>query len=463
MKMYKKILFSLVAVLIVVLLAACQSNPKITDYVVNAPTKLVYTEDDAQDATNMLAKIKEGLSFYEVYNNGNIVLNEVDNNIFKPGLETTGVVTYLFSKTNEPFQIYIKPNDVDEDETEVVLVAFRLGVNNLKHNIGKHFDPTGLKIEIVRKNGTIETLNAEDYLDNFDTSNYEMITDEGFFKGKYPVHFNFEGEQYSFNVFAQGGQKPIHSADSGFFDWILVIPVAFIMQLFAGLMGNSFALGILFTTIVVRTLAWPIYAKSNDLSLKMSVAQPDIQRVQHKYATRRDPQAKQQMQMEIMAVYKKHNIKPLGCLLPFLQMPIFIAMYQVVQRITLEGGMYAHKVTNTGFLGIDLARGNDGFIGMVLAAIVGLTMLGLQYISMKKPAYAKQNKYQVNPQAGQTEKTMKIVSYSMVVMMVIFSYQSNALALYWIFGNIYSLGQTLFNRHINKKKHEDMKAKQMVV
>jgi YidC/Oxa1 family membrane protein insertase len=228
-------------------------------------------------------------------------------------------------------------------------------------------------------------------------------------------------------------------------------------------MGNSFALGILFTTIVVRTLAWPIYAKSNDMSIKMNVAQPDMARLQAKYATRKDPQSQQQMQMEMMQIYKKHGINIFGCLMPFLQMPIFIAMYGVVRRVTLEGGMYANSITNTNFFGINLANQQDGIIGMTLAALVGGTMYLLQHISMKKPAYAKNTaKHVPNPQAEQTEKTMKFVSYFMVIMMAFASYQSNALALYWIFGNIYSLGQTLLNRKLNEKKHEQLKQKQLM-
>ena len=156
----------------------------------------------------------------------------------------------------------------------------------------------------------------------------------------------------------------------------------------------------------------------------------------------------------MMQIYKKHGINVFGCLLPFLQMPIFIAMYNVVRRITVEGGMYTESVVNTNFLGINLANQRDGIIGMILAGIVGGTMFLLQRISMKKPSYAKKTvSHNPNAQAAQTEKTMKFVSYFMVVMMAFASFQSNALALYWIFGNIYSLGQTLINRRLNEKKH----------
>jgi YidC/Oxa1 family membrane protein insertase len=319
-------------------------------------------------------------------------------------------------------------------------------------------------IYVVERDGDVTALRGEDVKDQFDDHGYDPMGEDGFKdQYSYTVTFTQGDASEDFTVYVAGGERPLTNKDANFFDWILVIPIAFVMQFFASIFGNNFAIGILLTTIVVRTLAWPIYAKSNDMSIKMNLAQPDMQRVQNKYAARKDPQSQQQMQMEMMQIYKKHGISVFGCLMPFLQMPIFIAMYGVVRRITLPGGMYTDAVTNTNFLGINLANGNDGIIGMVLAGIVGGTMFLLQRISMKKPAYAKNTGRQnLNPQAQQTEKTMKYVSYFMVIMMAFASYSSNALALYWIFGNIYSLGQTLINRKLNEKKHEALRQKQIL-
>ena len=65
------------------------------------------------------------------------------------------------------------------------------------------------------------------------------------------------------------------------------------MQLFSGFFGNNFGIGIIITTIIIRTIAWPIYAKSNDLSIKMAIAQPEIARIQAKYANRKDRESQQ--------------------------------------------------------------------------------------------------------------------------------------------------------------------------
>ena len=241
-------------------------------------------------------------------------------------------------------------------------------------------------------------------------------------------------------------------------DFVLIIPISFIMSIFGGLFGlNSFAIGILFTTIIVRTIAWPIYARTNDMSIKMALAQPEMAKLQQKYAMRKDPASQQKMQMEMMALYKKHGISILGCFTPLLQMPIFLAMFQTVYRITRAGGVFTQQVSHTAIFGLDflnLASGgwSEPFT-YVLAAIVGITMWLLQKISSKKPSYAKNTGTQVKTeQQLQTERTMKIVSWVMIGMMVLTTMASvNALGFYWVIGNLYSLGQSMINRKLNEK------------
>jgi len=477
--MHKKIFFSIMMILLVFSLAACGRADNTAALIVTnnpigqeATTSTGVTYDklvfNHLQASNIVFKGDMGLSYFrltqagtgeEINYEGSLPTNVTIND--------DGVRTYVYGvgELNANFQIYVKPETTLGSDDDIVMITFRFELDNVLYQKGETFDPTGITVYVVYRNGDVLTLDGSDVSDGFDDHGFDPLDDNGFKdKVAYNVTFTYDGfEAQPFTVYVAGGDRPLTTKDANFFDWVLVIPVAFIMNFFGSIFGNSFAMGILLTTIVVRTLAWPIYAKSNDMSIKMNLAQPDMQRVQAKYATKKDPQAQQQMQMEMMQVYKKHGINVLGCLFPFLQMPIFIAMFGVVRRITLEGGMYTEGVSNTNFIGINLANQQDGIIGMVLAAIVGATMFLLQKISMKKPAYAKNTgSHNKTPQAAQTEKTMKFVSYFMVIMMAFASYQSNALALYWIFGNIYSLGQTIFNRRLNEKKHEQLKQKQLM-
>lgn len=478
-KHYKKIFFIAMIFMLILTLSSCGGSDEVGKVVVNNPyglngEKLVF---DYEDRNSIVFKGEGGLSYWEITESGvpseEPILYDglLPSNVSPDEIGTEGGVQtfrFIVKDLEVAFKIYIKPEVVVE-ANDIVMIAFRFPTTEgVLYQIGETFDPKDIEAYAVQEDGDIialhDVLSEEAYASAFDDLGYEPMGTDGFKNQEsFPIEFTYEGYTETFEAYVAGGEKPITTEDAGFFDYVLVIPVAFIMQFFASALGNSFALGILFTTIVVRTLAWPIYAKSNDMTMKMNLAQPDMQRVQQKYATKKDPQSQQMMQMEMMQVYKKHKINALGCLMPFLQMPIFIAMYGVVRRISLEGGMYSDSVSNTMFLGINLANTNDGITGLFLAGIVGATMFLLQKISMKKPSYAKNtHKHNANPQAQQTEKTMKFVSYFMVIMMMFISYQSNALALYWVFGNIYSLGQTIFNRRLNEKKHAALEEKQLL-
>ena len=268
-----------------------------------------------------------------------------------------------------------------------------------------------------------------------------------------------------------------YNQESGLFGYILVWPIAWVMHLIGSIFPSAnFAWGLLFVTLIVRTLAWPIYAKTNDMSVKMALAQPEMNRIQAKYANRQDPQSKQRMQQEMMAVYKKYKINLLGCFAPLIQMPIFMAMYQVVRRITIglnaDGTVAKLALTDTSLFGIEgclakgvmvtdstlKATGSSLVIGLILAAIVGVSMWFVNYFAQKKPSYQKQTyTHNVNPQQNQMGQTMKIMNYVMIFMMVFAALSSNGLALYWVFGNIYSIIQGFINRYLNEKKYYKMK------
>jgi len=486
MRNMKKILFAFVILFSLVALAGCSGEDPVTLVVANNPIgenydQLVFDYGEAVDVRG-----DYGYSYWRVTEGGAASLYTVstdDTSLYDTATDEAvadgGVIrTYTYganstdTNLNPQYKVYILPEDTSSivNGDDIVLVVFRFNdSSNVVYNIGAEFDPTGIEAYAVQKDGDVvalqDTLSADAFAALF-TTPYEPLTDGSFAETEsFTVNFSYSGFTTSFDLYVGTGEKPITAEAANWFDYILIIPVAFVMQLFAGIFGNSFAVGIIITTIIVRTLAWPIYAKSNDMTMRMSLAQPDIQRIQQKYATRKDPQSQQMMQMETMQVYKKHKIGAAGCLMPFLQMPIFIAMYRVVLRITLPGGMYADKVANTRFLGIELAAGSQGLLSAsgILALIVGATMFALQKISQKKPSYAKntgtQNK---TAQSAQTEQTMKMVSYFMVIMMATFAYSNNALALYWVIGNIYSIGQTLVNRKLNERKHEQLKEKELL-
>lgn len=289
------------------------------------------------------------------------------------------------------------------------------------------------------------------------------------------------GNEFKFESFMQGV--------TGWPVAILSYPFAFLMGSIGKLCGNSYAWGIIFTTIIVRTIAWPIYSKQNSSSVKMQIMQPELQKIQRKYAGRKDPEAQQRMQQETMALYKKYKVNPLGCgLTMFLQFPIFMAMYECVRRIQLwqviDGGISVpgrFTLSNTtlfGYFNINTAvmGGNDSsgiikatetkdiIFGIVIAILFSAITLLSQKLSQRPPKYLKNRPGAVKTQQQEQQaKSMKFMSYFMVVMFFVMSLSSTALSLYWLIGGIYQLVQSQIGRKLNEREYYKAKEKSNII
>ena len=101
-----------------------------------------------------------------------------------------------------------------------------------------------------------------------------------------------------------------------------VIPVFDFLQRYIA----NFGLVILILTILVKLIIFPLTYKSYLSTAKMRVIKPEIDALNAKYPRQEDAAKKQQ---EMMALYSKTGISPMGGCLPMLiQMPILIAMFR---------------------------------------------------------------------------------------------------------------------------------------
>ena len=268
----------------------------------------------------------------------------------------------------------------------------------------------------------------------------------------------------------------------GFWGWgvsILSYPFAWLCSSIGKGLGNSFFWGIVFTTIIIRTVAWPIYSRQNSMTLKMQVMQPEIDKLQKKYAFRKDPNSQKRMQQEMMMIYKKYKFNPLGCLFStFIQFPIFIAMYEVVRRVNLttttvlSNGVVVETygkfaLTNTKLFGFFELNGTSATVGelkdRIFCIAIALIYAGLTFLSQKlaqrKPSYVKKTNY--NPKANDQAKQMRIMNIVMVVMFFFIALSSTALSIYWLIGAIYQLFQSQLTRILNERAYYKMTKEKM--
>ena len=190
----------------------------------------------------------------------------------------------------------------------------------------------------------------------------------------------------------------------------------------------SYGIAIIVFTIIIRVLLLPLGMKSMKSQLKMTEIQPEVKKIQEKY--KKDPA---KLNEETMKLYKEKGVNPLGGCLPLLvQMPVLMALYSVFRD---------PQFVNIPFLWITDLSKPDHF--WILAILSGITT----YISSTLLAPKGDN-----PQAKQTS-TMNIVMGGFLTIMSLS--MNSSLVLYWVFGNLFQIGQTVFIKRSNKKSLEE--------
>ena len=202
--------------------------------------------------------------------------------------------------------------------------------------------------------------------------------------------------------------------------------------------GHDFGIAVIILTVIIRIIFYPLMVKSIKSQKVLSELQPKIQEIQQKYKTEKEKQAK-----EMMALYQKEKINPLGGCLPLLlQLPILIALYRVFWT-GLEPGAMAHLysfVSNPGtidptFLGLlNLAQ---PFFGLALLA--GVAQFFQTKMLMPKTKKTKEQTGQMSQFSNMMQKQM-LYFFPIFTVLILLRLPS-AIGLYWIVTALFSIGQ----------------------
>ncbi len=225
----------------------------------------------------------------------------------------------------------------------------------------------------------------------------------------------------------------------GLWTSLFVKPLAFILIFFGKNVGN-YAVSLIILTLIIRLLAYPVTKKTALQSELIKKAQPELDRLKNKYKNKTDQESMMKQQQEMMMIYKKHNINPLsGCLFSFLQLPLFIAFFEAVQRTPaiFEDKFLTLQLGTTPSVGI--------FTSHWLAyAIIILLIGGSTYYSLK-----------MNSTANMTDPTMKMMPTMMTVMLVLTGiFMPSGLGIYWVTSNIFTIVQNIIvkrSKEVNGK------------
>jgi YidC/Oxa1 family membrane protein insertase len=246
------------------------------------------------------------------------------------------------------------------------------------------------------------------------------------------------------------------------FEWVVAWLMVNLHTVFSavGLDENSgltWGLSIVGLVIVIRIMLIPLFVKQIHASRQMQLIQPEMQKIQEKYKGKTDPESRQAMTQETMALYKRTGTNPFASCLPILlQSPGFFALFRVLNNLsavaagkhsaigpmTKELAASAQHSTIFGaplsshFLGsTDL---NTQIVTVVLIVLMSATTFTTQRQLMMKnmPASAMDNPF---------AKQQKVVLYLMPLFFALSGINFPiGVLLYWLTTNLWSMGQQFY-------------------
>lgn len=197
------------------------------------------------------------------------------------------------------------------------------------------------------------------------------------------------------------------------YGWLTVIaaPLFWVLELCHKLVGN-WGWAIIILTVLLKAIFYPLSATSYKSMAKMKLVAPKLTKLKETFG---DDRAR--LNQEMMDLYKREKINPLGGCLPILiQIPVFIALYWV-----LLGSVEMRYAPFIGYIQ-DLSAKDPYFI---LPIIMGVTMVVQTRLNPPPPDPIQ----------------AKVIMFMPIVFTGMFLFFPSGLVLYWIVNNVLSIAQ----------------------
>lgn len=226
----------------------------------------------------------------------------------------------------------------------------------------------------------------------------------------------------------------------GLWTSIFVKTLAFVLLKIGNIVKN-YGVSVIIVSIIIRLIAFPLTKKSMMQSEIMKKAQPELNKIQKKYANKNDQESMMKQNQEIMVVYKKYGINPLaGCIFAFIQLPIFVAFFEAVQRtpVIFEDKFLGLQLGTTPAVGITTSTFYSYIILMIIIAVT-------TFLSFK-----------MNSMNNMDDPTMKMMPIMMTGMIIITAaFMPTGLGIYWVTSNLFTICQ---NKILKRRKAGNGKA-----
>ncbi|MDD5441707.1 MAG: YidC/Oxa1 family insertase periplasmic-domain containing protein [Candidatus Omnitrophica bacterium] len=232
----------------------------------------------------------------------------------------------------------------------------------------------------------------------------------------------YVGPQIQKNLQPLGLQKIINY---GVFHFIAIIILKMLNFIF--FITKSWGFSLITLAVIIYFILFPFTAKSTKAMNAMKKIQPEMEKLKEKY--KNDPQ---QMNAAIMKLYKENKVNPLGGCLPlFFQIPVFIALYQILPKFV--------ELKGSSFLWIkDLSLPDNLFTLPFSLPVIGNSINILPIIIMVISII--QQKVMTSVATDSSAKQQKAIGLFFAVFIgVIFYSFPSCLVLYWLIQNLLTL------------------------
>lgn len=254
----------------------------------------------------------------------------------------------------------------------------------------------------------------------------------------------YVGPRQEADVFEQAAYAKTGLEELVYYGWALFAPIGrvlhSILELFHSIFGN-WGIAILCLTVMVRLLILPLSLMQQKSAIGMQKLTPELNALREKMSGA-DGQMTREQQMAFsqaqMALFKKHGVNPVGCLGPlFLQMPIFIALYQVCfQASDLRGAPFFGWIT-------DLSTPDILFrmpITLPFLDTNAFSLLPLILVCL----YILQQKIQPPPADEKAAEQQKIMKFIFPVFGLLFYTMPSGLLVYWVASTLWGICEQKF-------------------
>lgn len=212
------------------------------------------------------------------------------------------------------------------------------------------------------------------------------------------------------------------------FGWLSVLakPLFYIVNWFNDAFVHNYGWSIVLVTIAINFVLFPLKLSNMKSMRKMQALKPQIDAINAKYKNLKmtDPR-KQEGQQEVMELYKKNGVNPMGgCVPMLLQLPFFFAFYQVFTKSVEMRGASWLWVT-------DLSQPEH-----LAIKVLPILMIASQFLMQK-----------MTPQPNADPSQQKMMMFMPLVFGYMFYWFPSGLVLYYLTSNLVSMGQQWFFNH----------------